>query len=668
MTDLASIPDDLKELPRWVVYRLRPKRGGSGRPDKIPLDVRGGHARSNDPATWSTFDEAVEAMRLLPADGVGFMFDSDADDVIGIDLDECVRQDGVDPWAVEVAQVFSTYTEISPSGTGLHLFVRGVLPDCSRKRGKVEMYGKGRFFTVTGRTVGAASRVESNQAAIDWLAREYLDAAKRDKRQAEIKRRPTPRIHADDRDVARSLVPLLADARADDYAEWIRVGLALKSIGDDMFLEWDDFSRRCPAKYDGEVVRRRWDSFKPRRANAAWLVAMARDDAGVERVSEALSAHVEPERARVVARIQPDHDFGGEVEGVQIEATRLHEVEPGRVEWLWETYVPRGMVSMLVGHPGVGKSTMLLDIAARMSVGRGWPDGTPMDGPMRVGLGMVEDDLRRVTVPRLLAAGAALGNVVAMGGKPTSVGEMAVRLPADAMRLEAFIRLHRLAMLVLDPITAYMGDRDSNAQQEVRDSIQPLSGVAERTNCAILLSNHTSKAWKERDAAFVGQGSIAFTAVARTQLLLVREPGEGEARVLWVTKSNVGPDLSVGGLAFRPTIPPGARVPTCRWDEHRYPDSLDEFLRRHRRGGEERESKADQAFDVIQSHLRRVGEATTDELIEECRSAGIGVSKAKQAMRQGMGGGAWGIRKADRRNANVYFWPPLGLAEQLDAR
>lgn len=654
-TELDAIPNDLKELPRWVVYRLRAKRGSGTKLDKIPYQCDGTPAKSNDPATWSTFAECVECAGDKADAGVGFVFDSDIDDIIGVDLDDCVGEDGMlEPWAVEVCETFRSYTEFSPSRRGVHIFVRGRLPNCSRKRGKVEMYGKGRFFTVTGQRCGPAAGVETNQKAVDWLAREYLDAAKVDPQQAKLKKQRPQRLHGDDRDVARSVSPLLSSARADEYHEWIRVGLALKAIGEDMFLEWDQFSQRSP-KYDSEVVRRKWATLKPRRATAAWLVAMARDDSGVDTVAEALSSVVEPDRARLIAKVEADHVAEDDDE-LKIAAIELSDVEPGRVEWLWKPYIPRGMVSMLIGHPGVGKSTMLLDLAARIANGSSWPDGEPMEAPMRVGLGMIEDDIRRVTVPRLLAAGANLANVLAMGGKQGKTGEYSVRLPNDAMKLEAFIRERRCELLILDPITAYMGDRDSNAQQEVRDAIQPLSGIAERTGCAILLSNHTSKAWKERDAAFVGQGSIAFTAVARTQMLLVREPGDGEARVLWITKSNVGPDLSVGGIAFRPTISPGTSVPTCRWDEDSYPDTLDEFLRKHRRGGDDAGTQSDQAIDLISRSLRDEIRLSRQAILQLCHENGIGTSSAKKALSDGIELGRWVQVDVGKNNAKAYVW------------
>jgi putative DNA primase/helicase len=660
---IDNIPEDLKRIPRWVVYRLRAKRGAGDKLDKIPYQCDGTPAKTNDASTWTDFERCRQCAEALgDGGGVGFVFDSDADDVVGVDLDDCIGEDGkLETWAVEACQTFRSYTELSPSGRGIHLFVRGNLPNCSRKRGKVEMYGKGRFFTVTGRRIGWATGVERNQAAIDWLAREYLDAAKVDPQQAKLKRQKPQRIHGDDREVARILSPLLSAARSDEYHEWIRVGLAMKAIGEDMFLEWDQFSQRSP-KYDAEVVRKKWATMKPRRATTAWLVAMAREDSSVDRVAEALGAVVEPERAKRIAELPAEHvaEEDGEL---AIAAIELSEVVPGRVEWLWEPYIPRGMVSMLIGHPGVGKSTMLLDLAARIANGSRWPDGEPIGKPMRVGLGMIEDDIRRVTVPRLLAAGANLRNVLAMGGKQGKTGEYSVKLPNDAMKLEAFIRERRCELLILDPITAYMGERDSNAQQEVRDAIQPLAGIAERTGCAILLSNHTSKAWKERDAAFVGQGSIAFTAVARTQILLVREPQDGDKRVLWITKSNVGPDLSVGGLAFVPRITAGATVPTCCWDEEPYHDTLDEFLRKHRRGSEEGACKADQAIELISDYLRQEIRAPRSAVLEMVKQSGIGTSSAKKAVADGVDLGRWVLEDAGRNNAKVLVWHAASINE-----
>jgi primase-polymerase (primpol)-like protein len=105
--------------------------------------------------TWSTFEEAAEAYEHGEYAGLGFVFSS-ADPYTGVDLDTCVNGNGeVASWALEIARYLDSYTELSASGTGLHIIVRGDVPN--RRNGDLEVYSSKRFFTVTGHVVEVSS-------------------------------------------------------------------------------------------------------------------------------------------------------------------------------------------------------------------------------------------------------------------------------------------------------------------------------------------------------------------------------------------------------------------------------------------------------------------------------------------------------------------------------
>lgn len=145
---IYSTPEGLKARPQWVVWRAVGEK-----PDKVPYSARTGRmASSTDLLTWSTFEEALEAYKLHDYDGVGFVFCS-GDPYVGVDLDGCRdRETGeIAPWADEVIRMLGGYAEVSPSGTGVHVIVRGKAPN--RRRGSVEVYSTERFFTVTGRAL-----------------------------------------------------------------------------------------------------------------------------------------------------------------------------------------------------------------------------------------------------------------------------------------------------------------------------------------------------------------------------------------------------------------------------------------------------------------------------------------------------------------------------------
>jgi putative DNA primase/helicase len=142
-----NIPQELKMRPQWVVWKAVGKK-----PDKIPYSARTGRkASTTDLLTWSTFEEALEAHESGDYSGVGFVFSS-GDPYTGIDLDNCVAGNGqIAVWALEIVRYFDSYTELSASGSGLHIIVRGDVSN--RRKDDVEVYSSKRFFTVTGHFV-----------------------------------------------------------------------------------------------------------------------------------------------------------------------------------------------------------------------------------------------------------------------------------------------------------------------------------------------------------------------------------------------------------------------------------------------------------------------------------------------------------------------------------
>lgn len=144
----VAIPSQLTTYPQWVVWRWGAER--SGRREKVPYYSRTGHRASvSNPDTWATFIEAVHA--LWGYDGLGFVL-TEADPFVGVDLDHCrdPRTGTIKPWALKIIASLSSYTEITPSGAGIRIFLRGSLLPGGRKRGHVEIYDHSRFLTVTG--------------------------------------------------------------------------------------------------------------------------------------------------------------------------------------------------------------------------------------------------------------------------------------------------------------------------------------------------------------------------------------------------------------------------------------------------------------------------------------------------------------------------------------
>jgi putative DNA primase/helicase len=149
------IPDEAKIRPQWVCWRYALDEKGNW--TKHPYNPQSGRMASHsDLLTWSTFEEVLEAYEACRYDGVGFVFCS-GDPYTGIDLDGCRNRESgeIEPWAVAIVQAFDTYTELSPSGEGIHIITKGSLPGRGGKRKHIEMYDMKRFFTFTGHVVSS---------------------------------------------------------------------------------------------------------------------------------------------------------------------------------------------------------------------------------------------------------------------------------------------------------------------------------------------------------------------------------------------------------------------------------------------------------------------------------------------------------------------------------
>mgnify|MGYP001604515528 FL=1 len=140
------IPQELLKLPSWVGYQLRRNKD---RIDKVPMNVLTGRpAKSNDPSTWTDFETAADLVSQRGYAGVGFMFQPS---YVGVDIDHCVKDGAIATYAVEILKALNSYSEYSPSGTGIHILCKGeIARACKISKIGLEIYTKGRFFTVTG--------------------------------------------------------------------------------------------------------------------------------------------------------------------------------------------------------------------------------------------------------------------------------------------------------------------------------------------------------------------------------------------------------------------------------------------------------------------------------------------------------------------------------------
>lgn len=221
--------------------------------------------------------------------------------------------------------------------------------------------------------------------------------------------------------------------------------------------------------------------------------------------------------------------------------TLMSEVKPERVSWLWPGRIPFGKLTILDGDPGLGKSTLMLDIAARLSTGQELPGGTKHP-PMGTIILMVEDGLADTVAPRLMNGRADLTRIISLDSVTDEEGNNQLpSLPSCITDLANLAPAVEARLIIIDPIMSYLGEKTSSKDdQSVRRALTPLASFAEETGIAVVVLRHFNKSSK-LDVIYRGQGSIGFIGIARSGLVVGRDPDDPARSVLASSKSNLGP-------------------------------------------------------------------------------------------------------------------------------
>ena len=215
---------------------------------------------------------------------------------------------------------------------------------------------------------------------------------------------------------------------------------------------------------------------------------------------------------------------------------------------LWPGILYRRKVALLAGEPGLGKSLFSCDVAARISCANNWPGGeAAVIDPAPVILISGEDDAEDTIIPRLTAAGGDLSKIHIISDVVESRdGELsALSIDAHMKKIHARMIQCGAALLVFDPVSAFMADRDSHKDTSVRALLNKIRQFAVEGNYAVLLISHFNKPG-ERISSAVHRvmGSLGFVAAARSVYAFVRDPQDSDKRLVLPIKNNLGPDTA----------------------------------------------------------------------------------------------------------------------------
>ena len=639
----GGIPTSLKAVRSWLVWRKeRVQRNGKMVWTKVPYqaDAPTRPAKSNDPATWAAFEDAVAAAQDGKT-GIGLVVTGE---LVGIDLDGCRNPESgeIAAWARSIVAGLDTYVEVSPSGNGLRLFATGAwtpehyrssaldgdpLPPHPSGKVEVEVYPEGspRYLTVTGRHVdGTPSTVEARPQELAALARRMFGA----ERKAKGKGKHDITMPAPDAEPPPDVLERLM--KRDRFAAtWRR--------------ERTDLSDQTASGYD--------------LALASAAVAAGCDDPTIATLLVAWRREHGEDTAKVCERadylketLRKAHEGNGRAVPPPRPVVKcMAAVAAESVQWLWRGWLPCRTLVLLAGKPGEGKSTIGLDFAARVSRGWTWPDASDGAAPGNVLILSAEDSPSATIRPRLDAAGADVARIFLLTAvsRTGHDGEARKDMPSLADDLPAVeaaaAEIGNVKLLLVDPLSAYLGAVDSHRDASVRSVLAPLQALAERVGACVLAIMHLRKSGGG-DALDRVSGSGGFVAAARSAILVTHDDANPERRLFLSTKSNLGPRPD--GLTFTLAQHPDSEVAVPTWGAERITRTADEVLAA-------RDEPHDRECDTAAQFLRELlsdGPIETSKVKREARSAGVAYRALQKAA------AAVGVKRAPGDYQGPWFW------------
>ncbi|RYU59334.1 hypothetical protein EWI61_08990 [Methylolobus aquaticus] len=546
----AKLPDEVRNLKARAFIVWKKKWDAEKKKfTKPPHNPKTGKQISikEEKKDFVSFAEALEAKDRLNMDGVGLVLTLETG-ISAIDFDHCIKDGKIDPDVLEFIRGAKSYAERSPSGDGIRVLYRtppegGVA--CSRNRER-DMYRSDghRYVTLTG---DALDDLKGFSPTLASPSRAFLEGW-RDRWHGKGPQEGSSKPHGEIPPAPpEEFLPLAADIGALGLSEASRLFLAEGKCEDGSCAAYLAAIELAKAGLSAEEV---YATLLDCHGSSALVGTEKRPDvewlwkycAWPAYSRESPQAHFD-----VVAE---NDDFTGVLPRGKRGVTLMcaADVVPEKINWIWRDWLAAGKLHIAAGVPGCGKTTLALSLAAIVSSGGCWPDGTKAPkGTVLIWSG--EDDIKDTLVPRLIASGADSKKVHFLSGV-IEKGESRPFDPAtDCALLESKLsEITDVALLIVDPIVSAVAG-DSHKNSEVRRGLQPLVDLGQRTGIAIFGISHLAKGTAGKSPNERVIGSQAFVACSRLVFHVVRMPKEeGGGRAIMRGKNNMGKDD--GGIRY----------------------------------------------------------------------------------------------------------------------
>ena len=587
----------MQELKQWILWKYEDT--GGKKLSKVPYQINGLRAKPNDKTTWSDYNtvKAVFYNYDNEYDGIGFVFTAE-DDYVGIDLDfgidDAVKND--------IINTLDSYTELSPSGKGYHIIVKGKKTVGANRRNNIEIYDNLRYFTITENIINNKNTVQERQKELDYICKKYLcDAPK----QSNNNTGTTTTSTLSDDDIIRlagnakngDIFKSLLSGDITGYESHSEADIKLCSI----LAFWcgrDNVQIDRIFRTSG-LYRPKWD--EKHKADGRTY--------GQITIDTACSNCVDVYKPK-------QENIENKQEQKDLDIIYLDTVKPVTVEWLLYPYLPLGKVVVLAGEQGIGKSFFTLYLVSKFSRGiTSYKENDLFFGmdlpPQKILYQNAEDGIDDTIVPRLIKLNANMSNIAYSRDK----------ISFSDSRLDQLFQKVKPTMAIFDPVQSFIDAKvDTHKVNEVRQSLDILINLGSKYNCTIILIMHNNKLGNQKMLYRV-TGSVDFTALPRSVLSAVQDPQDPNNLLIIHSKSNLarkGQTLKFTKLDD--TI-----------DFTGYSDITDYKMDNPYSAGEKASPKLEQAKEFLLEELADGKEIEKKELIKKAYELGINDSTLKKA-------------------------------------